>query len=470
MKKITSIMMTLILLFALSVPAYAENNDIKVQLNGEYISFNVNPQQINGSTVVPINPVLDKLKFDTKYDSTTKTLTSSKDDLSIVLQVDNPILKVTKDNKTSEIKLPTSPKIINNTFFAPVRFISEITNAQVGWDEYENTVVIIDYDYFIDILKTKSPVLYDYLNTEYKLVNNSKEKLDFSLNIKANPPKSTDPMDSFTPLMSGPIDMGLDGNMNALIAEDTISLDILLNAKGTLKEFLNNPMLGLNGIDSIKLDVIVNSDSIYVKSDIFSKIPEMQGLPIKDKWIKFKLSDLDIPNAKSITELLQTKSQRPIDSFVESLKESNKEFVTVDTFNETKTAFEAVAYLLDDNHFKVNTVDKDTKTYTISISEQDILTLINKLAPEMTKEEKDEMLKTMNNLKLNYNADITIKNNSVVNEKFSLKGSFNSPEDGSFEIDFNGKLNTEVDKSTLKIDIPKTSDTIDSKELEKYNQ
>ena len=72
MKKILlTVMIFLIILLPLSVSA--ENDDITVCLNGEYIEFDVKPQIIDGRTMVPIRAIFETFGATVLWENETQT-------------------------------------------------------------------------------------------------------------------------------------------------------------------------------------------------------------------------------------------------------------------------------------------------------------------------------------------------------------------------------------------------------------
>lgn len=165
---ITFFMMVLISL--LSSVAFASN--VYVQLNGEYIDFTddkgqrVDAQIVNDSTMVPLRKIFELLGATVEWDDDTKTAFAVKDNISIKLQIDNSVAEVTKDGVLKKVSLTSKPILINNRTMVPLRFISESLEKQVAWDAREQTAIIIDYNYFVELIKTKSPLLYKSLLSE----------------------------------------------------------------------------------------------------------------------------------------------------------------------------------------------------------------------------------------------------------------------------------------------------------------
>ncbi len=135
LKKITAVL--LILILALSTVAFAENEKITVTLDGEAISFDVEPQLINDRTMVPIRAVSDALGAFLVWNPEDFSILLTKNDTVVMLQIDNP--RLFKNNEVVELDSP--PVIVNNSrTLVPLRAISESFGVNVEWVPEEMTV------------------------------------------------------------------------------------------------------------------------------------------------------------------------------------------------------------------------------------------------------------------------------------------------------------------------------------------
>ena len=157
---------TLIALLSMSTYVFA---GVTVELNGETLNFTdangytVNPQIINNRTMVPLRKIFETLGAEIEWFGDTETVIATKGDTKVKLQINNPIAELTKDGVTQKITLDSKPVIVNDRTLVPLRFISESLEKQVAWDQDTQTSIIIDYDYFINVFKTKAPVFYNSL-------------------------------------------------------------------------------------------------------------------------------------------------------------------------------------------------------------------------------------------------------------------------------------------------------------------
>ncbi|HOA80330.1 MAG TPA: copper amine oxidase N-terminal domain-containing protein, partial [Defluviitaleaceae bacterium] len=66
MKRIVLLILSIIMLLSMAQVVLAEN--INVTLNGEPLYFDVNPQIINGRTMVPIRAIFEAMGANVKWD------------------------------------------------------------------------------------------------------------------------------------------------------------------------------------------------------------------------------------------------------------------------------------------------------------------------------------------------------------------------------------------------------------------
>ncbi len=473
MKKRISILLTFIMILSLTLTGFAETNEIKVQLNGDTVSFDVAPQVINGTTFLPARNIVEKLGGSIEYIADTKTVIAKKDDTIVTLQVDNTSAKVEKNGEVKEITLNESPKIINGRTLIPVRFLSEAFDTKVGWDEFERTVVVIDYNEIVKsldkTLKSKTPAFYEFLNTGYKQPNTATSKSNFSIDFKSTP--NMDSMDNYSALMMfGALQGGFDVTSTSSINDDSILINMNLKAKGMIKEFLNNEALGFKDLDDINVKLLFNEQSMYIQSDIFNKVENLKSLNVGNKWIKFDMSEEDMISFNQMIEMIKADDTKPIDAMYQSIKNPTAK-LNVNTYDSTIMITDIMPKLLSDNNFKLSK-SGNTKTYTLKIDSDDFMNLIMDMSSKYSDEDLSQdadFSKLKDSMKFNYDLKINVKNDYVTDETIDMNLDIDSDDQGKFNLGF--KLNStlsDVNSDSIKIDIPKESEIIDSKTLENY--
>ncbi|NLK24914.1 MAG: copper amine oxidase N-terminal domain-containing protein [Clostridiales bacterium] len=125
MKKQMMMLVMVILVFT-AMPIYAAQ-PITILVNGSTVQSEVPPFIKSGITYVPIRFVSEALGAKVDWDTKTKTVTITKENID----------KIVIDK----------PNIVNSRTFVPLRFVAEKLNCTVDWNNNTKTVTITDKDY-----------------------------------------------------------------------------------------------------------------------------------------------------------------------------------------------------------------------------------------------------------------------------------------------------------------------------------
>ena len=79
------------MILSLSNTAFA-NENVTVQLNGEVLEFDVQPQIINGRTLVPMRVIFENLGAAVEWDDNTRTVTAQNDNITVRITIDDTTL------------------------------------------------------------------------------------------------------------------------------------------------------------------------------------------------------------------------------------------------------------------------------------------------------------------------------------------------------------------------------------------
>ncbi len=138
MKKFLGVfMVTLMLVLSFGNTAFAQG-DITVSVNGNVLTFDVQPQIINDRTMVPMRGIFEALGATVEWNDATKTVTAT-DGLSFVeITIGSNVIKVNGTEKT----IDTAPCIVDGRTLVPARFVAEAMGCEVKWDAATRTVHI----------------------------------------------------------------------------------------------------------------------------------------------------------------------------------------------------------------------------------------------------------------------------------------------------------------------------------------
>ncbi len=150
MKKILTIILTVVL--TLSCTSAFAQDSITVLLDGEAISFDVQPQIINSRTMVPMRAIFTALGANVDWVEEHRLIIASKNASLITMMIDQPIMHIgnleTEEQKTLELDSP--PVIVDSRTLVPVRAISDALGVGVDWNEETRTVILNSHQQIIN--------------------------------------------------------------------------------------------------------------------------------------------------------------------------------------------------------------------------------------------------------------------------------------------------------------------------------
>ncbi len=138
MKKLTSLLLALLMLVGMmTIPAMAAD-DVSVYLFGEKLEFDVPPQIVNGRTLVPVRKIFESLGYTVDWDNDTRTAIAVSTERTIRITENSYTMYVNDEEKTLDV--PAC--IIGGRTLVPARAISEASGYKVDWDGDTRSVLI----------------------------------------------------------------------------------------------------------------------------------------------------------------------------------------------------------------------------------------------------------------------------------------------------------------------------------------
>ncbi|MBE7047613.1 MAG: hypothetical protein E7396_09455 [Ruminococcaceae bacterium] len=138
MKKFLSMLLTILMIAGCMSVSKVFAADINVTIDKKAQTYDVMPVIENGRTLVPMRAIFEALGAEIDWDDSTRTVTGTKGDVSVVLTIGNAAAKV----NDKEVTLDVPAMIVSDRTMVPVRFISESLGCNVGWDDATKTVII----------------------------------------------------------------------------------------------------------------------------------------------------------------------------------------------------------------------------------------------------------------------------------------------------------------------------------------
>lgn len=113
-------------------------DSIKVIIDGELQQFEQPPVVVNGTTLVPMRAIFERLGATVEWNQAQRSVKATKGDTTIVLKIGSNI--AVKNGQDVKLDVPAQTK--NNHTMVPLRFISESLGANVMWNGQTSTVTI----------------------------------------------------------------------------------------------------------------------------------------------------------------------------------------------------------------------------------------------------------------------------------------------------------------------------------------
>lgn len=149
-KKVTSILLSLSIMsaFGCGINVAAED-EISVELDGKQIAFDVEPQIIDGRTMVPLRKIFEEIGALVKWDEETQTVSARKSSKTVTLSIGSEELNIDRGDTDDEgnpisetVKLDVPAQIVSGRTLVPARAISESFGLDVDWDGENKRVII----------------------------------------------------------------------------------------------------------------------------------------------------------------------------------------------------------------------------------------------------------------------------------------------------------------------------------------
>ncbi|UMZ73669.1 stalk domain-containing protein [Natranaerofaba carboxydovora] len=153
------ISLTIFLLMMFNIELVHSKQEIEVMINDKPAVFTDATPYIdsNNRTMVPIRFISENLGAEVEWDPQTETVTVSKDELHIELQIDSDIISVNGIEEEMDTKMVFNEEYNRN--YVPLRFVSENLGSSVDWNR-DNSVITISITDKVDDNNDKGKEFY----------------------------------------------------------------------------------------------------------------------------------------------------------------------------------------------------------------------------------------------------------------------------------------------------------------------
>ncbi|MDD7362818.1 MAG: copper amine oxidase N-terminal domain-containing protein [Peptoniphilus sp.] len=134
------------LLLLLPLPAFAQN-PIHLCINDFYVENDVDPIMENNRVLVPIRIVSEYLGAEVEWDQKSQMVwihSYGSNEKTLELTINKKTVKVYSERGTRIYTMDVKPKIVENRTLVPIRFVSELMDKPVTWDQANQTVAVGD--------------------------------------------------------------------------------------------------------------------------------------------------------------------------------------------------------------------------------------------------------------------------------------------------------------------------------------
>ncbi|WNR46785.1 stalk domain-containing protein [Paenibacillus roseipurpureus] len=125
------------------LPKQFNSNDVGIRLNGTIITLSPKAKIINGSTMIPLRGVFEKMGASVTWDGTRKEITITKGARTIVLTIG--ISQAWMNGSWHSLSVAPFLSAEGSTY-VPLRFVSEALGAEIAWESEKWTAVITQHE------------------------------------------------------------------------------------------------------------------------------------------------------------------------------------------------------------------------------------------------------------------------------------------------------------------------------------
>ncbi|MEA4816462.1 MAG: copper amine oxidase N-terminal domain-containing protein [Lachnospiraceae bacterium] len=295
-KRIFSLLLVVAMVFSLNTFAFAEESTAKtsatrpdsfiaVQLNGEYLIFpDMKPEFKNDTTYMPLRAFLEALGAEASYNNATGIVTATKDDLKIESRIGSTRVMVTENGKAKIVETSSAPYISNGRTMIPVRYASEIFGFNVGYDNSEKTVVIIDTSKIADSFTDSFTLINKYMALSKKIIG-EKKAFNGTMDIAI-----TDKITEGSPVIKAT------GTFDSVISQTKADMNVTLNfdekalAAVMSEESEESQKLILDVLSNLKMNLLmdINEGTYYYQ---YPSVAPLMGYS-SNTWFKLDMNSL----------------------------------------------------------------------------------------------------------------------------------------------------------------------------------
>ena len=429
-------------------------------INGEYINFDVEPQLVNGRTMVPFRAIFEAMGATVSWDQDLWQASGEKAGKSVKMVIDSNEVKVTNNGVEETIQIDQAPILIDGRTMVPVRFVAQAFDKIVSWDNDEKTVIILDLDYFVKLIEQKAPNFYEFMSIAYDVPETLKSEDTFNLSTEMD-----------TESEHG--NLTLEGKASSILNKDDAYIGMELEMQVSINDEKEEY--------DMDADVYFKDDSIVLKTNILDVLGQDvieyndKIYTLKDNGILMNFEDLQIPGVSSYQDLMGmfTNKSNSIDNVSNMINEELYDTsITVQDVKQLMQIFDLSLELISNDKFTKRNY-ADTTIYTWKITKEDISDFIIKLVKNkiISTEDVDmEVLNKANELikQCEIIAQMQVKDSYPINSKIEMNFEMSDTSTKiTLELNATEKI-TDINEGPFIIEHPDTQNVLDFNKYMEY--
>lgn len=167
---------------------------ISVQLDGKTLTFSdAAPQAKDGRTFLPVRAVFEAMGAQVSWSAADQTITAVRDDTTVTMTLGGTEATVERDGVTTPLVMDVAPYAEGGHTYVLVRFAAQAFGCSVGWDQDDQTVILIDAGKLLDEALAKHEFTYlerymDYSQKYSKGIWDVEGSFDASMSLLGSDP------------------------------------------------------------------------------------------------------------------------------------------------------------------------------------------------------------------------------------------------------------------------------------------
>lgn len=339
---------------------------IAVQLNGEALTFtDAVPVAQDGRTFLPFRAVFEAMGAEVSNEG--NTITAVRDGKTLTMTIGSTEATLTEGGASSAITMDVAPYVDSTTWrtYVPVRFAAQAFGCAVGWDQDNQTAVIVDTEKLLDAALAEHQFTY---MEKYLAYNQQFQEGIWDISAQFD--------GSATMFGAGPL--SFQGSMDGTTA-DSLQMAAAMNLKMDLTAFLDamSQVAGqaseLTAEDQALLDALKSEGmDMEIRADMEKGVMyltmggsalETLGLPA-DTWYSFDMASMYGQMGLDYTALIDASKTMDASALLQTALQS-ADLSDKDTAYATVSALvNGAAKVLADDSF-VKSGDNYTTTYAL---------------------------------------------------------------------------------------------------------